>query len=361
MKDNGYSAIMDAILFLAMVSACALILSAATAGGRERHVADSSLRGLASSSLASMETSRVDYFEYRVLGDRVDEVAEACGIDPGSWLYVETTRAVLGRGNRHKPVIEIAAEASACQFILHLDGGPLRLNPLTGDYSRQAQATVDNYLRGRLDSRYAYSFSMRWTPFAGVPFEGSLSSGDEPPPGAASASALVTMPYRTSMAEERVEEAISGDLDEIERFTGEYAAGGSELAFRERLRGSLGSCLENTSRLMVDEVLGNTLYRASDDVGNPLSLLGSFSGGYNVSMEPLGANDSPDLKDMLCRMIVLYNEKPLDGLADEIARGAGDGTLTPREEREMIVRWMCSRYTPSSARATLYVWVRANA
>ncbi len=359
MKDDGYSAIMDAILFLAMVSACALILSAAAGGGREQHVSDSSLRGLASSSLASMETSRVDYFEYRVLGDRADEVAEACGIDPGSWLYRETSKAVLGRGNRHKPVIEIAAEASACQFMLRLDGGSIRLNPLTGDYSRQAQATVDDFLRSRLDSRYAYNFSMRWTPFAGVPFEGSLSCGDEPPPGAASASALVTMPYRTSISEERVEEAISWDLEEIESSTCEYAAGGPEQAFRERLRGSLGSCLENTSRLMVDELLAGALNLSPYDVGNPLLILGSFSD--NIHVEPLGVEDGPGVKEMLCRTIVLYNEKQLDGLADEIASGAKDGTLTLQEEREMIVRWMCSRYTPSSARATLYVWVRANA
>ncbi|MDI6897733.1 DUF7284 family protein [Methanocella conradii] len=360
MEDAGYSTMMDAILFLAMVSACALILSAATTEGHERHVADSSLRALASSSLASMETSRVDYFEYRVLGDRADEVAERCGIDPGSWLYSETTKAVLGRGNRHKPVMEIAAEASACQFTMRLGGGALRLNPLTGDYTGQAQATVDRFLRERLDGRYAYNFSMRWTPFAGVPFEGSLSCGDTPPPGAASASALVTMPYRASMTEESIEEAISPTLDEIERSTAGYMAGGSEAVFRERLRSSLGSCLENASRLMVDEALGNTLYQASGDTGNPLSLLASFSDDY-VTVEPIRANDSLDVKEALRKMIALYSEEPLDSLVDEIARGVEDGTLTPAEERQMIVRWMCSRYSPSSARATLYVWVRADA
>jgi len=48
--DDGYSTIIDAVMFLAMVSACALILSGAIAGGeRQRAAADSSLRALASS------------------------------------------------------------------------------------------------------------------------------------------------------------------------------------------------------------------------------------------------------------------------------------------------------------------------
>jgi hypothetical protein len=364
MKDGGYSTIVDAIIFLVMVSACALILGSAIQGGeRLRAVSDSSLRAKASSTLASMERVKIDYFEYRVLGDKADALAEKCGIDPGAWLFRDTAKAVLGRGNRHKAVMEIAAEAAACQFDLRYGDDVLRLNLLTGDYRDRARATVDGYLRERLDSRYAYRFSLRWVPFADVPFEGSVSCGGPAPPGAASVSTYVTLPYRTSLTKERVEEAIAPDLADIEGATAEYMAGGPEVVFRERVRASLGRCLVNASRPMVGEVLGNTLYEAlpANDVGNPLSMLAAFSDDYRITADPLLADTSFDVEDQLCSMIVLYNGESLDRLADEVVDGIKEGTMGPGDEEALIIRWMSSRYNPSRARATLSVWVRADA
>jgi hypothetical protein len=361
MKDSGYSTMVDAIIFLVMVSACALILGTAIQGGEIKNAGDSSLRATASSTLVSMERVKIDYFEYRVLGDKADAVAVACGIDPGAWLFRDTAKAVLGRGNRHKAVMEIAAEAAACQFTLCYEGHTLELNPLTEDYHGRARAVVDEYLRGRLDGRYAYNFSLRWVPFADVPFEGSVSCGGPVPPGAASVSTYVTLPYRTNVTEERVEEAIAPDLAAIEGASAEYEAGGSEAFFRETVRASLGRCLGNTSRPMADEVLGNTLYEVlpANDVGNPLSMLASFSDNDSVAADPLLA--CPDVGDALCRMIVLYDGESLDRLSDEIVDGIKEGSLGSEEERALIIRWMGARYNPSRARATLSVWVSTDA
>ena len=98
-----------------------------------------------------MESARVDAFEYRILGDRVDAIAEGCGIDPGAWLYRDVTKAVLGRGNRHKTAMETAAEAAACQFTIRLGGDAMTLNPLTGEYDSSARGAVDGQVRERLD------------------------------------------------------------------------------------------------------------------------------------------------------------------------------------------------------------------
>jgi len=200
--DDGYSTIIDAVMFLAMVSACALILSGAIAGGeRQRADADSSLRALASSCLASVGSGRVDYLEYRVLGDRVDAVAESCGIDPGSWLYRDVTKAVLGRGNRHKPAMEMAAEAAACQFTVRPGGEALTLNPLTAEYRGAVERAVDGQVRERLDGRYAYNFTCAGSRSPGVPFEGSIACGRPAAPGGASASRW--SPCRTVRASPR--------------------------------------------------------------------------------------------------------------------------------------------------------------
>lgn len=364
MKDAGYSTIIDAIIFLVMVSACALILGAAIQGGeRQRAVAGSSLRATASSALVSMGAVKVDYFEYRVLGDKADAIAEKCGIDPGAWLFRDTAKAVLGRGNRHKAVMEIAAEAAASQYTIYYKDRTLKLNPLTGDYHDQARAMVDDYLRERLDSRYAYHFSLRWVPLADVPFEGSVSCGSPEPPGAASISTYVTLPYRTSVTAERIEAAIAPDLADIENASDEYKKGGSGETFSGHMRTSLGRCLENSSRLMVDEILGNTLYEVlpSNDVGNPLSMLATFSDNDSAAADPVLADTGFDVEDALCSMIVLYNTDSLDRLADEVAKGVDEGSIGPEEERALIIRWMSSRYNPSRARATLSVWVSADA
>jgi hypothetical protein len=355
-SNEAYSTVIDAVMFLAMVSACALILSMASPGAR--NAGDSGLRATASSTLASMESVRIDYFEYRILGDEADEVAGACGIDPGAWLYRDTARAVLGRGNRHKAVMEIAGEAAASQFDLRYGDSTLKLNPLTGDYHSQAQAAVDGYLRGRLDGRYGYNFTLRWVPFAGVPLEGSISCGGPAPPGAASASTYVTLPCRTNITREGVEGLIAADLEDVEAASMEYRAGGSEALFRQRLRASLGRCLENASRPAVEEVLGNTLYSPTNGAGGPLTAFsdnGSVSGGL--------ALDGPgfDLNDALLLMIVQNGGEALDGLAGEIVDGINGGTLGPEEEKAMVVHWMAGRFDPSRARATLSVWVRTDA
>ena len=364
MHDAGYSTIIDAILFLAMISACALVLSTVIAGGaRQQAVADSSLRATASSCLASLETARVDYFEYRILGDRIDAVAESCGIDPGAWLYRDVTKAVLGRGNRHKTAMETAAEAAACRFTMCLGGCAVTLNPMTGDYAGAVGNAIDGQVRERLDSRYAYNFSLRWVPFAEVPFEGSISCGKPVPPGAASASTLVTMPYRTNVTASSIGEAISPELADIDNASGEYRAGGPGEIFRQRLKADLNSCMKKSSRLMVDEVLGNTLYEVipSGDVGNPLAMLATFSDNDSVTAGSILLNTSGDLGDTLAAAVVQYNSDALDGLADHIEEGVDDGTIGPGEERSIIVRWLCTRYSPSVARATLSVWVAGNA
>lgn len=364
MQDDGYSTIIDAIMFLAMVSACALILSPAIAGGeRQRAAADSGLRAMASSCLASLESGRVDYLEYRMLGDRVDAIADKCGIDPGAWLYRDVTRAVLGRSNRHKPVMEMAAEAAACQFTIRQGEGTITLNPITGEYRSAVQGAIEQQVRERLDGRYAYHFSLRWVPFAGVPFEGSIDCGKPVPQGAASASTLVTMPYRTSISGRSIEGAITPELEGIENATGKYRAGGPGTVYRQSLKAGLSGSMKKSSRLMVEEVLGNTLYEVlpANDAGNPLAILASFSDNDTVSAGPVLLNTSPDLEGLLSDMIVQFNAEPMDGLADTIVEGVDDGSIGPGEERGIIVHWLSTRYNPSTARATLNVWVIADA
>lgn len=364
MRDSGYSTIIDAVLFLAMISLCAFILNAAMAGGeRQRAISDAGLRATASSTLASMEAVKADYFEYNILGDRVEHIAEKCGIDPGAWLYRDTARAVLGRGNRHKPIMEIAAEDAASQFTLRFEGRTLKLNPLTGDYDNRARALVDGSIRERLDRRYDYNFTLRWVPFSGVPFEGSLSCGKSTPQGAATFSAYVTIPYKTNLSGGGIEAAIAPGLSAMENATKAYSAGGSEAEFREKIRESVDCCLNNTGRMIVKEVLGNTLYEVipAGDVRNPLAMLATFSDNDTAQADNIRVSNSFSIEETLCRLIVLHNSGPLDRLANDIVEGVIAGGMDTGGERSRVINWMRSIYDPSRARATLSVWVNADA
>jgi len=111
LSEDGYSTIMDAILFLALVAVSAAIMSPAITGhATEQSMADRSLRELSASTLISLESEKVDFFEYRVLGDVADTIAGAGGINATSdILYRDVTKAILGRGNRHRTVMDIAA------------------------------------------------------------------------------------------------------------------------------------------------------------------------------------------------------------------------------------------------------------
>ena len=359
MDERAYSTIIDAIVFLAMVSICAVILGSAISSiERGRAETDMSMQKLASSTLESMETAKVDFFQYRILGDRADQIAQACGIDPQAKLYKDTANAVLGRGNRHKTVMELAAEDAACQFTLRYDNDTLKLNPLTGDYDRQTSGLADSFARGRIDSRYGYQFSLRWVPFSGVPLEGSVLSGKTPPDGAASASTYVTMPFVTRIDKNAIEAIAKPDLADIENATKEYRANGDSRAFEKKIRPSLERCLKNSSVLMVKELWNNTIGQKIPDtnVRNPLKMLASFSGKDSV-MNTILVNQSFDKEGTICDMIVARNSDELDRLAGTIANGVSDGSMNDKEERDLILAWLQSRYNPSRATATMSVWV----
>jgi len=90
-------------------------------------------------------------------------------------------------------------------------------------------------------------------------------------------------------------------------------------------------------------------------------MLATFSDDDAVSAGPVRLNTSAGLEGTLTDMAVQYNAEPLEALADSIVEGVDDGSIGPGDEREIVVRWLCTRYNPSAARATLSVWVMADA
>lgn len=358
--DRGYSTTMDALLFLVMVSACAVIMSPALLGhSAERASADRGMRELAASTLVSMETEKVDWFEYRILGDVADQIALLGGINAtNDLLYREVSKAVLGRGSRHKTPMDLAAEDAACQFLLRRGDQAIRLNPLTGEYDRETRSLIDKAIRSRIDSRYGYEFTLRWVPFTGVPLEGNVSLGRPHPPGAMSVQTYVTMPYTTNITVEYLEKVNRGDLEAINRSIAAYQADQDRQELRAGIRQSLHRCLENTTREDVREIWGNTLGsdRASDSRADPSLALESLSTNETLNRQ-LSARVVCVGEDAIVRMVADQNAESLDALAESCAASSEHGGPCYSVVQARILSWLQSRYEPSRARVALFVWV----
>jgi hypothetical protein len=364
MSEGGFSTVMDSILFLALVGACAVVLGPAVAGhATERSAADRGLREMAADVLCSLETEQVDYFEYRVLGDVADSMAAAGGINAtGDILYKDMTNALLGRGDRHRTVMDIAAGDAACQFFIEYGDVKVRANPVTTEYDRATSALVDRAVRSSMDSRYRYEFILRWTPLTGVPLVGEARAGMPCPAGAASSSVRVSMPYTTDITRSLLEHVCEPDLDVIDSAVDKYRADGDVISLRKGLGSAIERCLKNSTALALGEIWNNTLgsSAAGNSSSNPLNVLKRFIDGKTPDPgEMMGLNFS--VKDLAGSLADLYYRAEAEGLAGDIAGGVADGRLEAEDARRMVLDWLKARYEPSSAIATVSVWTGAYA
>ncbi|CAJ35786.1 DUF7284 family protein [Methanocella arvoryzae] len=358
--DRAYSTTVDALLFLVMVSACAVILSPVIMGhSMERASTDRNLRELATAAIVTMETEKVDYFEYRILGDVADQIATYGGINAtNDFLYKEITRSVLGRGSRHRTVMDLAAEDAACQFVMRYGNDTLRLNPLTTEYDQQIRLLVDKAVRSRVDQRFGYEFTLRWMPFAGVPLEGSVTAGRPHPPGAMSIQTFVTMPYTTKITMAGLRNLNEPDLASINESIVAYRSDNDSAKLQAGIHESLQRCLANSTRAEVQEIWGNTLGspRAEDRRIDPASALEAFS--TNPTSADTHALDVRSMgEDAIVQAVVFQNRDSLNALAASCAAEiVQNGSDYPAIEQK-ILSWLLTRYEPSRARVTMSVWV----
>ena len=316
---------------------------------------------MAADALCSLETERVDYFEYRVLGDVVDGIAAAGGINASEVvLFKDLEKALLGRGNRHRTVLDIAAGDAACQFLIGQGDVTLRVNPVTTDYDQAVAALVDSAVRSSLDSRYHYEFTLRWTPLAGIPLAGEVKSGLPCPAGAVSSSVQVSMPYTTGITRPVLEQVNEPDLDDIDRSLAQFGSDGDGTGLRQRLRAAIARCLKNTTALTLEEIWANTLggSASGNGTGNPVNVLKRFiDGDWPETLVVPGLNIS--LNDLADSLASTYYSAEAGDLAEDIARGFTDGRLGQDDAREMVLDSLKARYEPSSAIATISVWTGA--
>lgn len=364
MSQDGYSTVLDAILFLVFVSVCAVIISPVIMGHAAEQTSSSrGLRETSADTLVALSSDRADYFEYRILGDIADRIVREGGINAtNNILYSDVTKALLGRGNRHKTIMNIAAEDAACQFIVSAGGSSQRLNPITNEFDQAADTLIDESIRAQIDERYSYEFSLRWVPFAGAPVFGDVRTGSPHPPGAVSSQASVTMPYTTNITSAYLEKLNEPDLCQIDQCIDRQSASSDEGSIRQEIRPALEGCLRNTTREVVYEIWNNTLGTvvSKDGPPDPLCALKRFSNNETLNRQIVVSAGNYG-EDVVEKLVQASNAESLDRLTDSIAIGVADGSMNEVQARKTIVSWLKSRYEPSKAVATISIWVDPHA
>jgi hypothetical protein len=368
--DEGYSTILDAILFLAMISVCVIILSPVILGHmQERYVTDCGVRSLTSDSMETLQSSKVDdVFTYHILGDWIQKIEDYGNVDNTSRHILDVTEDVLlSRKNQHKSVMELAAEDAACQFILDttiMDKTVrMKLDPFTGEYDTAIASFIDESIRSKLDARYDYEFNLRWAPFANVPIEGNVTAGGPHRKDAESSSMVVTMPYTTQMTGAYLDGLNDGDLDNITSSLERYNSGFKSEMDTDRLRDEIGenlsNCLNRTVRAGADEVWKNTLGsdKYIEEMRNPLNVLKKFINNDTLYGEVLDITGIVG-NDVLAESAMQCNAGDMDMMTGLIVDEAKDGNINTAATRAMVVDLLKSRYDPAKATATLYVWVK---
>ena len=195
----GVSSMYDAVLFIVMVSLSGVVLLPALQSNiavdtsiekHREHVADETLNAFL--------VSRVDCFSYKVCGDIIDGTADSVGINSSTnELYRSITNWLIGREQIHKTYGSLISEDLACQFRMPFSIlGSKRINIFTGDYDRQLENKIVDFLSSYLGDKYSFNLSAKWHPIKGVDFGGESFIGDTPPDvDCHVARSFITMPY----------------------------------------------------------------------------------------------------------------------------------------------------------------------
>ncbi len=191
----------DAILFCVMVSLSgAILLPALTHDAipksqieRERNeVANEALLVLLSTTRDEFTYQLADNLVINALGDSPIPILESSFSDDIiNWL--------MGRTQYHKTYGNLIAENLACQLLLPLGNGDVRINLLTNGFDTELREGISQQLDMILEDKYHYNFSATWYPIIGVPFGGRISVGSPPPTKVYVAKTWITMPYSPKM------------------------------------------------------------------------------------------------------------------------------------------------------------------
>jgi hypothetical protein len=377
----GFSTTFDVLLFLILISICAVILLPTFTGNTQINSALSSKNQENSGdTLLTLLNGRVDDFEYTVAGDQMDSLA---GTFNKSSVYTYGKKIIAGKELKHKTFSDIAAENVAGQWAIYYNGTKIQLNFMMTNYSNSSQNIMKNYLDTRIGDLYSYNFTVIWRPFTNLPIGGNIDIGEPVPGNAYVESAYISMPYHIGLTRSQVEEIIdekfnnsqlgnlSSTLDEIK--TNETARVALENKITITINDAINDTVNGSVDLVVDEKLGPMLDDAWNkmigDTNNLLMGSGAFlaqelNDRINNTVEAENINVNSTMSDKLKFYIKIAAKEELQAASGQEIRSFTtelvdmyvNKAMTTDEVKDLILTEVFSRVNINQAQATLSIW-----
>ena len=377
----GFSTTFDVILFLILISICAVILLPSITGNTQINSALSSKNQENSGdTLLTLLNGRVDDFEYTVAGDQMDALA---GTFNNSSVYTAGKKIIAGKEMKHKTFSDIAAENTAGQWVIYQNGTRTQLNFMMTNYSNSSKNIMKNYLDTQIGDRYSYNFTVIWRPFTNVPIGGNLEIGEPVPRSAYVESTYISMPYHTGLTRDQVEDIIednfnnsesgnlSSTLDELK--TNETARVDLENEITTNINDAINATVNGSVDLVVDEKLGPMLDGSSNKMIGDVNNLSSGSGlllgqelndRINNTLDEDNANINGMMSDKLKILLKIAAKEGIQAASSEEIRSLTtelvdmyvNNAMTTDEVKERILTEVISRVNINRAQATLSIW-----
>jgi hypothetical protein len=384
-RDTGaFSSVFDTLLFLILISVCAVILAPAIVGNSQiTALHDENVAEHNSQVLLSLQNGRVDDFNYNVAGTQMDylvnETLGASAVDSG--IYQTSKKLVAGRELKHKTFADLATESVASQFIIQHDGSTVRLNLLTDEYRTNINSQMQDYLDNQIGERYNYHVSVVWRPFRDIPIGGETRMGKAVPDTAYVESAWITMPYHTEFTRYYVESLIDTELNEIGidlEHANEIPRDETETQISGHINDAINLTVDNAVEIVVKMTIDDTLENAQIALNQQIdnAVPGNNSGISDIildeileelkndprfienSSQALSVQITQYLQQVVRREVHEATQDEVVGLASELTEQYISNTASAEELKEQVLDYVFSRIDISRARMTLALWDR---
>lgn len=377
----GFSTTFDVILFLILISICAVILLPSITGNTQINSALSSKnQDNSGDTLLTLLNGRVDDFEYTVAGDQMDDLAGAYN---NSSVYIAGKKIIAGKELKHKTFSDIAAENAAGQWVIYYNGTRTQLNFMMTNYTNSSRNIMKDYLDTQIGDRYSYNFIVIWRPFMNVPIGGNIDIGEPVPHNAYVESAYISMPYHIGFSRDQVEEIIDEKfnnsklgnltfaLDEIK--TNETARVALENEISDTINDAINETVNGSIDLVVDEKLGlmldDGMNKMIGDANNLLMGTGDLLGQelndrINNTLDAQNASINGTMSDKLKNYLKIAAREEIQSASDEEIRSFTtelvdmyvNNAMTTDEVKDRILTEVFSRVNINRAQATLSIW-----
>lgn len=386
---HGFTTSIDVLMFLVMVSFCAVLMAPAMIGTSQiTTLYSENAAEHNSQTILSSLNGRTDNFYYAVAGTQMDMIVNAT-LGSGasdSGMYVKCKKLVAGRESNYKILSDLASESAASQFTIFHDNGSSRLNLLTDEYKKNIDIQMQDYLDAQIGDKYRYNLTIIWRPIRGVPVGGETHIGPRVPDTAYVESSWITMPYHTEFTRSHVESLIQKELDAIGVDLDVTHENKDEI--KALIKGHVNNAINETVNSVVSEIVKRTIEKTIENAQNMVTnqidnaIPGKNSGISDkirnriieeLKKDPSVTNDTINetferLEGELTPFITEYIqelvrqevhevvEDEVDILCTDITEKCISGAMEFEDVKTQVLDYVFSKVCFSKARMTLALW-----